>query len=138
VSAGHPVAAEGSTREYVRRFPSDWWLRNRNYLLYMFRDFTPVGFAVWLIWFLVEVARVKAGPNGYHPHVSGPFIGFSAICLVLAVWHSVTFLSLSGRILRVPIGGSRDLPPRLVTAANFGAWIVLSVIVGFLLVWLAR
>lgn len=129
--------AEGATRTYQPHLAGNWWLKQLDYFLYMVRDFTPVGFAAWLIWFLVEIARLKQGPSGYHPHLSPYFIGFSVVALILATWHSVTFLSLAGRILRVPIG-NRDLSPRLITWANFVLWAVATVVVGFLLIWLGR
>jgi fumarate reductase subunit C len=126
-----------ATRTYQPHLPGNWWLKQLNYFLYMVRDFTPVGFAAWLIWFLVEIARLKQGPAGYHPHLSPWFIGFSVVALILTTWHSVTFLSLAGRIIRVPLG-RREVSPRVITAAHFVLWAVASVVVGFLLIWLGR
>jgi fumarate reductase subunit C len=135
------VSAEAQTgaptRTYQPHLAANWWLKQLNYFLYMVRDFTPVGFAAWLIWFLVEIARLKQGPAGYHPHVSPWFIAFSVVALILATWHSVTFLSLAGRIIRVPLG-RRDVNSRVITVAHFVLWAVASVVVGFLLIWLGR
>ena len=114
-----------------------WWLRKRSYLIYMLRDFSPVPITLWLIWLLVELWRLRSGPAGYRPHMSAAFVVFSAVCLLFALLHSVTFLSLSGVVMRVRLG-SRSVKPALVTATMFGVWIGASVVVGGLLMWLAR
>ena|SRR5438874_13425478 len=126
-----------STRTYRPALGLGWWARHRHYLLYMVREFTPIPFGIWLLWFLVEIARLRNGPNGYYPHLSTAFVVFSAVVLFFAVWHSVTFLSLSGLIVRLPLG-ERVLTGRPITALFFFGWLVVSVVVGFLLVWLGH
>jgi fumarate reductase subunit C len=130
------AADEVRIRTYRQPMPATWWLRNRRYLLYMARDFSPLPFSLWLIWFLVEINNLKAGPSGYHAHLSPAFVVFSAICFLFALLHSVTFLNLSGVILRIPVG-ERVVSPALVRAANFGIWIVASVVIAAGLVFLA-
>ena len=110
-----------------------WWLHNRRYLFYMVREFTAIPIAAWVIVFMVEVARLQSGRAGYQP-LSGPiWIAFSAVCLVFALWHSFTFLSLAGRIIRVP---KREgyLHPRLIVGAMFSLLVVASIVIGSLLV----
>jgi fumarate reductase subunit C len=122
---------------YRRPLPYDWWLRNHRYLLYMLRDFSPVPFSLWLLWWLVEISRLKAGPAGYHPHAGPGFVAFSVICLLFALLHSVTFLNLSGVILRIPLG-ERILSPQLIRGANFGLWAAASALIIAGLIYLAR
>src|SRR5437867_6235625 len=105
-----------------------WWARHRHYFLYMVREFTPIPFGIWLLWFLVEILRLKDGPNGFYPHLSTGFVIFSAVVLFFALWHSITFLSLSGLIVRLPLG-DRIITGRPVAALFFGAWLVVSVVV---------
>jgi fumarate reductase subunit C len=83
---------------------------------------------IWLIWLLVEVGRLRLGPAGYHPHMNLAFVIFSAFCFVFAMLHSITFLMLSGVVLSIPIGGLRP-SPALIRAANFGLWLVISVVI---------
>jgi len=114
-----------------------WWARHRHYVLYMVREFTPIPFGIWLLWFLVEISRLKDGPNGFYAHMSTGFVIFSAVCLLFALWHSVTFLSLSGLIVRLPLG-DRIISGRPITVLFFGVWLAASVVVGFLLIWLGH
>lgn len=134
-AAGPPQAAE--RRRHAQPLPGNWFLRRRGYVLYVVREFTAVPIAIWMIWFLVEIARLHGGRSAYHPHFSGAFIAFSALCLIFALWHSVTFLSLSGLIMRIPIG-DRSLPSQVVAAASFGALILAFAVIGGLLMWGGR
>ena len=103
----------------------------------MAREFTAVPIAIWWFWFLIEIARFKAGPNGYHPHMSTGFVVFSCVCLLFALFHSYTFLSLAGLILRIPFG-LRTVPARLISSLAFGAFFVASAIIAALLVYFGR
>ena len=103
----------------------------------MAREFTAVPIALWWLWFLIEIARIKGGPNGYHPHMSTAFVVFSVVCLLFALFHSYTFLSLAGLILRIPVG-LRTVPPRLISALAFTAFFVASGIIAALLVYFGR
>ena len=103
----------------------------------MAREFTAVPIAIWWFWFLIEIARVKAGPNGYHPHMSTGFVVFSCVCLLFALFHSYTFLSLAGLILRIPFG-LRTVPARLISSLAFGAFFVASAIIAALLAYFGR
>jgi fumarate reductase subunit C len=114
-----------------------WWLRNRRYFLFMLRDFTPVPIALWLIWLLFAISNVREGAGEFEPWASPWFVALSIVCLAFALLHSVTWLKLSGVILRVPLG-ERTVDPRLITAANFAIWVGATVVVGALLVGLGR
>ena len=117
--------------------PAAWWTRKRHYLLYFVREFTALPMALWLLWFLVEIKRAGAGPAGYVPHSSIAFVIFSMICLLFALYHSVTFLSLAGVILHPKVMG-RPVPPRLVVLAMFGQWALASIVIGAVLIGFAR
>jgi fumarate reductase subunit C len=116
---------------------STWWLRKRSYFIYMLRDFSPIPITLWLIWLLVEIWRLRSGPAGYRPHASIAFVVFSAICLLFALLHSITFLSLSGVVLRVRLG-SRALRPALVTGVMFAIWLGATIVIGAALIGLGR
>src|SRR5205807_2057368 len=79
--------AVGGSRAFPNRLPTDWWRRNRRYLMYIVREFTAVPIAIWMVWFLIEIARVRGGPAGYRPHQSPAFVVFSVVCFAFALWH---------------------------------------------------
>jgi fumarate reductase subunit C len=113
--------------------PRGWWLRKRHYFLYMVREFTSVPLALWLLWLLVEVQRASNGPKGYAPHSSTAFVIFSVICLGFALYHSVTFITLSGVIIHV-----KGVPPRVIVLSQFALGLVASVVIAAVLIGFAR
>jgi fumarate reductase subunit C len=124
---GRPV------RALPYRQPFTWWLRRRGYVLYMIRELTGLPVAIWWLLFLVEVARLRQGPAGYHP-LEGWFVAVSVICLAAAVWHSYTFLNLAGLIMRIPLG-DRTVPARTIVGAAFSGFVVVTALVAGLLIW---
>ena len=129
--------AQAVPREYGWRMPANWFTRNRRYFLYVVREFTALPLALWLLWLLVEIKRAGDGPARYAPHGSTVFVVFSVIVLLFALYHSITFLSLSGLIIRVKIL-DRPVPSRLITLAMFGLWGGASAVIAFVLIWFAR
>lgn len=117
--------------------PTSWWTRNRHYFNYMLREFSSVPMALWMLWLLVEIQRAGGPASQYRPHGSPAFIAFSVIVLLFSLYHSVTFLSLAGTILRFKIF-DRPVPSRVIVVAMFGTWLVASAVVAFVLVWFAR
>jgi fumarate reductase subunit C len=126
---GQPVI-----RTYRKPLRTDWWLRRRSYFLYMVREATVIFMVAWLVWFLYEVWQLK---QGTFVSLSGnyPVLAFSAVCLFFTLWHAVTFLNLSGLIMRVPIG-DRFLPATAVKGAAFGGLLFVTVVGGAIMIYL--
>jgi fumarate reductase subunit C len=103
----------------------------------MVREFTALPLALWLLWFLYEIQRAGRGASGFYPPSSTPFVIFSVICLLFALYHSVTFLSLAGVILHFKVM-DRPVPSRLVVASQFGIWLVASIVIGAVLIGFGR
>ena len=115
------------------RQPFTWWTRRRGYVLYMLRELSSLPVAIWWLLFLVEVSRLRAGSGGYHP-LDAWFVAVSVVCLAAALWHSYTFLSLAGLIMRIPLG-DRNVAPRTIVRAAFSGFVVVSAVVAALLIW---
>jgi fumarate reductase subunit C len=130
---GVDAGGDRAARTHPNRLPADWWRRNRHYFLYMVRELSAVPIAIWMLWFLVEIGRARGGPGAYHPHLSLAFVIFSLVCLAFALWHSVTFLRLSGLIVRIPLG-QRTLPASAIVVGSFGLFLLATVVVGGLLI----
>jgi fumarate reductase subunit C len=101
------------------------------------REFSAVPIAAWMLWFLVEIARLRDGPGGYHAHLSWPFVAFSLVCLAFALWHTWTFLGFSGLIMRIPLG-DRYVPAGAVRGGAYALFVVVTVAIGALIAWGGR
>ena len=137
MSAEADSTAHVATRVYKPAMGAGWWTRKRHYFLYMVREFTALPMALWLLWFLVEIQRAGGGAKTYAPHSSTAFVIFSVICLLFALYHSVTFLSLAGVIIHVKVL-DRPVPPRAIVLTMFGLWFVASVVIGAVLIGFGR
>ncbi len=126
-----------ATRTYQPSMGRGWWLSKSHYFWYMVREFTALPMALWLLWFLVEIKRAGVGAGGYAPHASNAFIVFSFVCLLFALYHSFTFLSLAGVILHFKVL-DRPVPSRLVVASQFVTWLVASIVIGAVLIGFGR
>ncbi len=107
-----------------------WWTRQRHYFLYVVREFTALPLAIWLLWLLYDIRQTRI----IQPTA---FAVFSIFCLPFALYHSYTFLSLAGSIIHFKVL-DRPVSPMLIVASQFAIWIVASVVIGLLLMWLAR
>jgi fumarate reductase subunit C len=126
-------AARTAPRTYSWSMPSSWWTRNRHYFLYVVREFTALPLALWLLWLLVEIKRAGDGPAKYSPHGSTAFVIFSVIVFLFSLYHSITFLNLSGVIIRV-----KHVPAKMITLAMFGLWALASIVIAAVLIGFAR
>ena len=117
---------------YHPRMPLTWWLRKRNYFLFILRELTSVFSAIFLVLFLVHLYHLGNGAGAYAAFAeklkSPGWIVFHVVALVFAIYHSVTWFVATATIMPVRLGG-RELPRGLVTAGAIGGWIVVSFII---------
>jgi len=121
---------------YYPKMRNTWWLSRPGYVRFMIREATSVFIAIFLIEFLVLVHAVAQGPDAYAAVVgrlaSPGWIVFNVIALVFALYHTVTWFMLTGVVQVVRLGDQR-VPPGLIVAGAFAAWVVVSL---FLLYWI--
>jgi fumarate reductase subunit C len=126
--------AAGPRRARPQPLRGDWWLRRPSYFLYVVRELTVVFMAAWLIWFLYEVVALK---QGTFQALAGNYavLAFSLVCLFFTLWHAITFLNLSGLILRVPIGDTA-VPSIAIKGLAFGGLVFVTVVGGAVMIYL--
>jgi fumarate reductase subunit C len=129
--------ASSATKTYRAGMGAGWWTRKSHYFWYMVREFTALPLALWLLWLLYEIQSAGQGSAGYYPPSSTAFVVFSAICLVFALYHSFTFLSLAGVILHFKVL-DKPVPSRLIVMSQFGLWLLASIVIGAVLIGFGR
>jgi fumarate reductase subunit C len=117
--------------------PAAWWTRSSHYFWYMVREFTALPLAVWLLWLLLEIKSAGNGAAGFSPPRSLPFVIFSVVCLLFALYHSVTFLSLTGVIIQLKVL-DKPVPSRVITGAMVAVWFGASIVIAAVLIGFAR
>jgi fumarate reductase subunit C len=121
---------------YYPKMRTTWWLSRPGYIRFMIREATSVFIAIFLIEFLVLVHAVAQGPDAYAAVVgrlaSPGWIVFNVVALLFALYHTVTWFLLTG-VVQVVRVGDQQVPPALIVAGAFAAWVVVSL---FLLYWI--
>jgi len=117
---------------YYPKLSTSWWLSHPRYFAFMLRELSSVFIAIFLVVFLVEIYRVSQGPEAYAAFLatlrSPGWIIFHAVALAFALYHSVTWLKLTG-VVQVVRLGEHLVPPKLVAAGAFAAWGVVSLVI---------
>lgn len=118
---------------YFRRKSPTWWLRNIKYFMFMMRELSSAFIGAFLLLFLYELFLISKGEavfNQFQTSLRSPaFIVFYVIALIFALYHTVTWFGVVGRIQQVKVGKTK-VPPSLVTASAFAGWIVVSIAIG--------
>jgi fumarate reductase subunit C len=121
---------------YRRRMPIFWWLGHRAYTLFIARELTSVFVAYAAVLLLVQAWVIGRGPDAWarflevlaHPGV----VAFHGLAFGALVYHTVTWLGLAPAALVFHVRGRR-IPGRVVAAAHYGAWLVVSAFVLWLI-----
>ena len=120
---------------YRAHMPILWWTRRRSYLMFVVRELSSVFVAWFVVFLLLLVFAVARGDEAYRR-----FIDWSAnpvvlvvniVALVFILFHAVTWFNLAPKAMVVNVRGRR-VPPILVAVAHFGAWMVVSAVVAWI------
>jgi fumarate reductase subunit C len=126
----------GNTRVYRKTMPPSWWTRKAHYFWYVVREFSALPLAIWLLLLLGEIRSAANGPAGYHPLGGTGFVIFSVIALFFSLYHSYTFLSLSGAIIHFKVI-DRQFPSWPIVWAQMIMWAIVSAFIIWALWWFA-
>jgi fumarate reductase subunit C len=133
-------------RLYRQPVPRLWWLRRRSYLLFVLRELSSLFVAWFVAYLLVLVYATGRGESSYERFMdwaANPFvIAVNVVALAFVVLHAVTFFQaapqttvvrLRGRLVPAGLRGRR-VPAVALAAPIFGAWVVVSAFVIWLVV----
>jgi fumarate reductase subunit C len=123
-------------RWYRRRVSVWWWLKQRNYALFVLRELTSVCVAYVAVALLLEVVAIGRGPEAhalFRQAMGKPAaVVVNALALGGLLFHSVTWFLLAPKAMDARLKGQR-VPDAAVSGANFAAWAALSGAVAWLL-----
>jgi fumarate reductase subunit C len=121
-------------KAYIPSRPATWWLRNPKYFLFMMRELSSVFIAAFLLLYLYEFFLLSKGSTVHETFQlslrSAGFIVFYVVALAFALYHTITWFGVMGRIQVVRLGKIK-VPPALVTAGAFAGWVVVSAVIGY-------
>ena len=113
-----------------------WWLKRPSSRAFMLRELSSIFVAWFVVFFLLLVAAVGRGEAAYQEFMrwaANPSIVLvNLISLLFVVFHAVTWFNLAPRAMVVHIRGKR-VPGKLIAASNYGAWVVTSILVAWII-----
>ena len=123
-----------SSPTYVRRLPRTWWLRKPSWFLFMARELTSLAVLGYAIFLMVLVARA-ADAAAFEAFVEGlrsPWsIGLHLVALAALLFHAITWIALTPKVLVLWRGEDR-INPHLIALVNYAGWLVVSAAVAWL------
>ena len=118
-------------RQPVSRY---WWAKRRSYLLFMLREISCVFVAWSVVYLLLLVHAIGAGPDSYVRFLdwsANPLVvSLNVVALIFLLLHAVTWFNLAPRAI-VPHVRGRRVPARAVLAGHYAAWLVVSAVVAW-------
>ena len=120
--------SEKMSKEYIRPMPADWWLKKKTYFLFMVRELTCVfvgGYAL----FLLVLATQRDDPQAFAALLDSPLlIALQIIALPMVLYHSITWINLTPKVLVVWRGEER-VSPLLIAGAHHVLWAIISIVI---------
>ena len=114
-----------------------WWLGSGRYFLFMLRELSAVFVALYALSYLVGLYRLSQGKESYDAYLSllqhPAVLVFLGVALVFCLLHTVTWIHLTPIVMVVRLG-RKVIPAKLVLAANYLGWILISGILWYLVV----
>ena len=122
---------------YPSRVSVTWWLKNRNYFVFMMRELSAVFVALFLVGILYLLGGLASHLAEYErrlqwftqPHV----IAFHGVAFLFAVLHTVTWFKAGAVIMPVRLKG-KLVPAAWMVWGNIAAWLGVSAVLAGLFV----
>ena len=121
-------------KPWIRPMPATWWLKKRTYFMFIVREMTSVfvaGYVVFLL-FLVARAADQASFSAFYEGLKSPSsVALHLVALVMVLYHTVTWINLTPKVM-VVFRGEQRVSPVLIAGVNYVAWLVVSAVVAWL------
>jgi fumarate reductase subunit C len=128
-------------KQYLEPTRANWWLKKRNYKLYILRELTAVFIAGYALFLLELLYRAGQGPDAFVrllQAVESPVgIALHLIVLAMSVYHTVTWFSSLPKA-KVFWRGEERVSRALIVAPQYVVWVAASLLVVWIAVTLAR
>lgn len=123
----------------ARKMGSDWWRQRGAYTFVMVRELTAVCIALYLLGFLVMLAKLGQGPQAYAAYLdvmrSPVMLLLHVVAMAGALFHTITWFNLAPRALVVWLGEDK-VPDLMIAGPHYLGWLGFSLIVVLLVVLL--
>ena len=121
-------------RYYRPRVSTYWWVTQWAYFSFILREISSIFVAWGVIVILLQIRALELGPADYaafQQWLARPgVIAMNMVSFFFVLLHTVTWFNLAPKAMVIRLRGKR-LPSVALAAQNYGAWLVLSAIVAW-------
>ena len=135
MSPEHYRVPDPGFKDYVRPYPSTWWLKSRPYFLFMVRELTSVFILIFSLHLLSGVIALSQGEAAW-----GAWIAWAAdsrslpvgglLTLFFVLYHSVTWFIAGAAVAPLRFGDFKVTVPMFVLG-NMGLVALVAAIIGY-------
>ena len=131
-----PTYRNFHARWYRPRISTWWWLQRRSSFVFILRELSSVFVAWFVVFFLLLLAAVGRGEAAYQEFMRWAAhpasVAVNLVSLLFVVFHAVTWFNLAPKAMVLHMRGKR-VPEILIAASNYGAWVVTSLLLAWIL-----
>jgi len=124
-----------SNRPYIRPLPTSWWLKEGRYVRYMLREATCLFVGLHALVLMIGILRLSQGREAFESFLAGLWSPagqlLSAVILLMAVVHSVTWFNLTPKAMPLWVGDTK-VPGWMIVGAHYAGWLAVSVLTLYL------
>jgi fumarate reductase subunit C len=124
-----PAYTDHHPRWHRTRVSTYWWSRKWAYFRFIVRELTSIAVAYFVVLTLMQIHALRQGAEVYaefQEWLRRPLlITLNAISLFFVMYHAITWFNLAPKAIAARFGGKR-VPDVLIKASNYGAWLVVS------------
>ena len=128
--------SEYPAKGYRVRMSTYWWLGRWPFLKFILRELSSIFVAWFVLETLLQIRALNHGPEAYaqfQNFFKNPFVFLvNVVGFFFVMFHAITWFNLAPKAMAVRVGGKR-LPAIAIAGPNYVAWVVVSVVVGWLL-----
>ncbi len=124
---------ESHRKPYIRPVPKTWWLKRREYTLYMVRELTAVMALLAVVEIFAMICVAALAPESAQAAIAAILqhpaaIAFNIVAFIAVIYHTITWyniMPIGVRIFRSRAPEETRMIPRWLFTA--GLWIVTAV-----------
>ena len=132
----NPEYTEHHPKWYRVRMPIFWWVHKWAHTRFILRELTSVAVAYCALVLLFLARALSQGAEAYVNFLAWQqkpvIVVLNIIAFVFVIFHSVTWFNLAPKALVIKLG-KKPLPGVMIAALNYGAWIVISAILAWII-----
>lgn len=125
-------------KPYKKKMSIFWWARRPSHIHFIIRELTSLTVAFFTVELLLLIRAISKGPETYAAFLealqSPVMIILNVIAFAGLLFHSITWFNLAPKAMVIKLGKNR-VPGTLIVLANYGGWILISLVVAWLLIY---